>query len=245
MKPLVIYFSPTGGTENVAKLIAAELGAESVDVTVFDYGMSFGPDDLVFFCFPVYGGRIPSPMYSRMRNVSGQGSSAVPVAVFGNRAVDDALIEMSDLCKKQGFKTVAACEMIAPHSLDRHYGAGRPDARDIAQLRQFLKKLAGMTSFAEISVPGSHDYKKYDGVPFRPSSGKDCTGCGTCAAECPTGAIDPSDPMNPDKSKCISCMRCVSVCPSKVRKLPAPMRLAASVALRKLCSGRKEPKFYL
>ena len=51
--------------------------------------------------------------------------------------------------------------------------------------------------------------------------------------------------MNPDKSKCISCMRCVSVCPSKVRKLPAPMRLAASVALRKLCSGRKEPKFYL
>ena len=36
MKATVIYFSPTGGTEHVAQLIAGELKAQALDVTVFD-----------------------------------------------------------------------------------------------------------------------------------------------------------------------------------------------------------------
>lgn len=46
-------------------------------------------------------------------------------------------------------------------------------------------------------------------------------------------------------TKCISCMRCVSMCSTESRKVPAPMRLAAHLTLKKLCSERKEPKFYL
>lgn len=40
-------------------------------------------------------------------------------------------------------------------------------------------------------------------------------------------------------------MRCVSMCSTESRKVPAPMRLAAHLTLKKLCSERKEPKFYL
>ena len=69
--------------------------------------------------------------------------------------------------------------------------------------------------------------------------------CGTCAQECPTEAIDPGDPQRTDKSKCISCMRCVSMCPFSQRRVPKAMQLAASAALIKMCAGRKEPKFYL
>ena len=44
---------------------------------------------------------------------------------------------------------------------------------------------------------------------------------------------------------CISCMRCVSMCPFSQRRVPKAMQLAASAALIKMCAGRKEPKFYL
>ncbi len=245
MKTMIIYFSPTGGTARTAQLIGQRLHADTVDITVFDYEMSFEPEDLIFFCFPVLCGRIPSPLYQRMKNVSGNGARAVMVAVYGNRSVGDALLEMSDLCKKQGFVTVAGCEMIAPHSVDKRIAAGRPDASDIARLNQFLDKLSASESLRELRMPGNFPYVKYTGVPFRPTVGKDCTGCGTCSAECPTGAIDSENPMQPDKDKCISCMRCVSVCPFENRKLPATVKLAASVALKKMCAGRKEPKFYI
>ena len=57
---------------------------------------------------------------------------------------------------------------------------------------------------------------------------------------------NPTDfPLVRDASKCISCMRCVSMCSTESRKVPAPMRLAAHLTLKKLCSERKEPKFYL
>ena len=57
---------------------------------------------------------------------------------------------------------------------------------------------------------------------------------------------NPTDfPLVRDASKCISCMRCVSMCPFSQRRVPKAMQLAASAALIKMCAGRKEPKFYL
>lgn len=245
MNKHVLYFSPTGGTESVAQLIANEVKGSAVDITVYNYDMSFAEDDLVFFCFPVYGGRIPSPMYRRMQDIHGSRTPAVMVAVYGNRAVDDALMEMSDLAVKSGFRTVGGCEMIAPHSLATNYGAGRPDAADKAQLGAFLTKLLSKESFNTVVMPGSHEYRKFSSLPIYPSSGKNCNGCGTCAQECPTGAIDPSKPQKPDTSKCITCMRCVYMCPFEARKAPAAGMLAVRAALAKKCAGRREPKFYL
>ena len=54
--------------------------------------------------------------------------SAVLVAVYGNRAVEDALLEMSDLCLNRGFKVVGGAEMIAPHSIDKRFRR-RPSRR--------------------------------------------------------------------------------------------------------------------
>ena len=67
MKTTIIYFSATGETEKVAQLIGDELNVTPFDYTVRGYDISFGPDDLVFICFPVYGGRIPAPLHS-LRN---------------------------------------------------------------------------------------------------------------------------------------------------------------------------------
>lgn len=247
MKPMVLYFSPTGGTEKVAKIISDKLGIEAIDITVFDYHMNLERDRIVFFCFPVYGGRIPSVMYSRMENIIGDKTPAVMVAVYGNRAVEDALIEMSDLCARKGFVTVGGCEMIAPHSMDKRIAADRPNASDAAALGDFVSKVVAKTEneVTAVKMPGNRMYRKYTGVGVRPSSSKKCEGCGTCAAECPTHAIDPGDPHKADENLCISCMRCVSMCPFEIRKLPLAAQLATSAFLLKACAGKKEPKFYI
>ena len=119
MKYAIFYFSPCGGTKSVADIISKELGdAPMQELTTPSMNTAIDHDTLTFFCFPVYGGRIPKPMYDRMKIISGDKTPCVPVAVFGNRAVDDALLEMSELAEKCGFVTVAGCEMVAPHSID-------------------------------------------------------------------------------------------------------------------------------
>lgn len=252
-KTTVLYFSPTGGTKKVAQLLAQALSAEEADITVSvpEQARRFGADELVVLCVPVYGGRVPLPFCDRVRELTGEQTMLAPVAVYGNRAVDDALLETQLLANRQGFVTVAAAAFIAPHSIDTQYGAGRPNADDVAILNDFAQKLAAKAASAEsaksaeITAPGNQPLREYKGLPLKPVVSMSCTGCGLCAKNCPAGAIDPKNPKKLDKNKCISCMRCIMICPNTARKIPAPLMLAARGSLKKMCSGVCTPAVYL
>lgn len=47
---------------------------------------------------------------------------------------------------------------------------------------------ASAQAFSPLSLPGSRPFKKYDGVPLKPTAGKNCTQCGLCASKCPQNA---------------------------------------------------------
>ena len=63
--------------------------------------------------------------------------------------------------------------------------------------------------------------------------------------ECPTGAIEAKNLRAVNKEKCISCMRCVSVCPQGARKVSPLLLKAAALKMKKDCSGRKKNELYL
>jgi len=42
----------------------------------------------------------------------------------------------------------------------------------------------------------------------------DCIACGTCAGECPVGAISEGDIYSIDPDMCIECGACADACPS-------------------------------
>ena len=246
----LFFFSPTGGTQRVARLFAENLNAADActDITVHAEAKTFSADDCLLVFFPVYGGRVPGPCLERVRALRGADTPAVLVAVFGNRAVDDALLEMRDTLAPLGFRVIAAAEVIAPHSVNTDIAAGRPDASDRAKIGDFctqLKSRIAADAPAEITVPGNPNYRAYNGLPLKPTGGLRCIRCGLCADNCPAGAIPKDAPQKVDKAKCISCLRCIQICPQSGRSVPLPLRLAAAATVKKYCAGRKEPKFYL
>lgn len=247
----MFYFSPTGGVKGAAEALSQAFAARTPsleDITLPGVCAELGGDELAAFFFPVYGGRVPGPCLARLETLRGTGTPALLAAVYGNRAVDDALLEMKNALSARGFRTVAAAEIVAPHSLNTKIGEGRPDGKDREAIAAFAagveRKLAGGEP-EEVEVPGNMPYQDFGGTPLKPTGGRGCTGCGRCAAACPAGAIPPDRPREVDKSRCISCMRCIRVCPAGARSVPLPVRAAVAAALAQKCAGRREIKFYL
>lgn len=255
VKATALYFSPTGGTRKIAERIASCVCGtyEAADVTVKAMELDFGPGELAVIAVPVYGGRVPWPVAERLEHVHGNGVPAVIVAVYGNRAFDDALLELRGMAEDRGFKVMAAGAFIARHSIVPEFGEGRPDAADYLKMDDFARRIrerleyaASAESLPTAIVPGNLQFRKYDGVPMHPSASRaKCGNCGKCAAECPVGAISASDPAKTDKDKCITCMRCVAVCPHFARSLNPMMLAAAKAGLKKSCSERKEPEIFM
>ena len=95
----IYYFSPTGGTKKVSSIFAAALGR---DVVWHDLGskqtISEEPQgELTVVAAPVFGGRIPSIVRDKIKKLDGKGKKAVTIAVYGNRAYEDALLELKSI----------------------------------------------------------------------------------------------------------------------------------------------------
>lgn len=253
MKLYEICFSPTGGTQKAADLLAKELAEEirSVDLTDSrtDFsGISLQKEDTAVIAVPSYGGRVPEPAVHRLSSIKGNGARAVLVCVYGNRAYEDTLAELQDAAVQAGFSVISAVAAVAEHSIVRQVAAGRPDAQDQAQLHTFAEKIRTKLASGDCSVPsipGNRPYKKSGGTGMVPRPTGACVNCGLCAEKCPVQAIDRQDPKKVDNKACISCMRCVSICPHSARKVNGVMLAAVSTVLKKACSGRKECELYL
>ncbi len=59
------------------------------------------------------------------------------------------------------------------------------------------------------------------------------------------GAIRADDPTVTDNAACISCMRCIAVCPQKARSVSKVLLAAGSMKLKKECSGYKRNEVFL
>jgi ferredoxin len=246
-----IYFSPTGGTKKVADILSNNLFNDftNIDLCKDISSLSLSKDDVCIVSVPSYGGRVPAIAIERLQNITGRGAKAVLNCVYGNREWEDTLTELQDTLELLGFQCIAAIAAVAEHSLFRQFATGRPDADDKIQLTAFSKKIQEKLDANETSdlhLSGNHGtYKVFNGTPFKPMADERCTHCGLCARECPVGAIDTNNPLALNPEKCISCMRCVSLCPMQARYCDANLMAMVAEKMRPVLSGHKENHLYL
>lgn len=247
------YFSPSGTTKATVDILSGSIGTETVhhDMTV-DAGQFTvdSPDDTVLIAAPVYAGRIPPVAAARLSGVRGKGQKAVVIVVYGNRDYDDALVELCDIAAAQGFKVVAAGAFVGQHCIFPLVAASRPDEGDRKRIIEFARLVNDAFSRDRIldvsHVKGNRPYKKIVGVPLHPKTDRNlCSGCGTCARECPADAIPVDKPWTTDGQKCITCCRCIQVCPQDARSLGGLLYKVVGWKFVKDNARRREAEWFI
>ncbi len=245
-----IVFSATGRSEKVADAFCSAFdNVEKIDLSLADFSdITLAEDDFCFVTAPVYGGVIPQVAADNIMKIKANGAKAVVMAVYGNRAYDDALAQLKDVCTKSGFTVCGAVGAVAQHSLLPAVAADRPDENDKKQLAEFACRVMDKIkrgNMADFTVPGKVPGGEAHSLPVHPKATKACVKCGLCAEKCPVVAISKENPMVTDKTKCITCMRCVEICPQNARQLMPAVIKMANPLMKKVWGAHREIEFYL
>lgn len=243
-------FSPTGSTRAVAQAIAATREQAHIDLLKPLSPRIVTADTPLLAVVPVYGGRVPAIAIERLSRLQSQGGAAIAVVVYGNRAYEDALLELKNTLTDCGFRVIAAAAFIAEHSIARSIATGRPHEQDKQTATEFAAavdaKLAQPAAEQTlVHVPGNDPLKPLPQMPATPIVTDACGGCGSCARECPMQAIPAENPRTTDASRCILCMRCVSICPRQARILPPPLLAGMTARLQACAAEPRLPELFV
>ncbi|MPW26734.1 4Fe-4S dicluster domain-containing protein [Alkalibaculum sp. M08DMB] len=257
-KATLMYFSPTDTTkktiENIAKGIAIN---EIIHMDLTDFDMrwkkrKFEADELVIIGMPVYGGRIAPTAKEIFNRTEAKGTPCIAVVVYGNRAYEDALIELKNKSGKSGFKVISAAAFIGEHAWNNEVANARPDEKDEKMQIDFGQKVAGkienISIFDEvcIKIPGNDPYKYVKDIHISPETDEEkCVGCGKCQIGCPMKAIDPYDYTRSDNFRCILCFKCIRDCTENARSITVSEFIMQSKLLAAMNQERKKPEIFI
>lgn len=267
----LVYFSPTGTTKAAVRGIARGIAGSSVeelDITRPDarkQSLQTSENELLIVGVPVYMGRVPALVTGWLHTMKAHNTPAVCVVVYGNRAYEDALLELNDILMQRGCRPVAGAALIGEHSFstaETPTAVGRPDAGDLKNAEQFgqkiqdkLRSVASADRIPDIKIPGSHPYRQEPCHPYRRGTpfwnvdfiavSDACVQCGTCAEGCPVSAIDPENSRAIATETCITCCACIRHCPKHARTIKSGLVRDASMRLYTLYKERKEPEFFV
>ena len=254
------YFSPTGNTAKVVNTIGTHIAGDyykEIDLTEHasrGEKRNFISSELVIIGAPVYRGRIPEVVMEEIKNMKGNKTPAIILVTYGNRMVDDALLELKDAMTTQGFVPFGAGLFTGQHSFNKEIGYNRPDRKDLKIAEEFAKAIVEKLKDLDLDriglvVTGERPYKKVPPMremPFLPETDMRCIYCMICAQYCPMEAINFSNPKDIDPDKCIRCTKCIKVCPVQAKRMTPDVfdkfvrKITTTNALT-----RKEPWFFV
>lgn len=190
-----MFFSGTGNTKKMTLITASMLAMKlGVPFTAIDFStpevreqsFEFKKDEVLVIGTPVYAGRVPNLLLPFLKDkIKGAGSPCVPVVTFGNRAYDNALVELRDIMTANGFRAIAAGAFAAAHSFSTVLGAGRPDSDDM-----FLADELAIVTSERLEAIGYREATTLEKMKLRndmPVEDDDTDTCECSAGDCDSG----------------------------------------------------------
>ena len=244
-----IYFSPSGTTEKIVNEIAKHfnMNRENYDLLSFDGEKNFN-NELVIIGIPVFDGRIPKLVCERLSKMKGNNTKAIVVLNYGNIGYGDALLELTELLKKNNFDIVGVATTVSQHSQFNKLAQNRPDSSDLERINDFTKNIIeklNTNKENEIFVSGYKPYPEYIKPSFSVNCDENlCVECMDCFYTCPEDAIMENTPTKTNLDDCTRCSTCINVCSENARSFGGDdynqeMENALSSNLE-----RKEAEFY-
>lgn len=227
---MIFYFSGTGNSEGIAKMLAERLGDQAVSIidrNPADYCLTEA--DSLGFVFPIYGYVAPAVMLRFAAGIRANGAYTYAVPTFSNCAG----------CTLEHFSQTIP--------LDGGFGIKMPDNMPvfdkIVETREtaIVKLKAAAVRFEEVvdkirnkehgfdilKGENAEENTRVMGLSFLEKPRHQtteyhihedrCVGCGLCAEVCPARAIEMTPEGQPRwvKKDCYICMACLNHCPTE------------------------------
>ncbi len=233
MKTVLYYFSGTGNTLMLARLLAKELGDTEIINIVSCSGSSPVPKaDTIGILYPVYAFGLPRIVYNFVKNSLQITDNAYVFSLtnYGGGGGPASLQQLKALLQTKGNKLNLGFGLTMPSNYIPFGGAESQEKQN----RRFIKAAEEIKIIAQTikKRPENYFYSKSH-IPlfitglfyklFFRNCGKEakkfyvndnCTSCGICVKICPTKNIKLLDKRPVWGDNCEQCMACLQWCPT-------------------------------
>ena len=243
MKVLILYFSATGNTGKLAKVIKerfAELGTEVTARDVTPYAdrqktIDLEPYDAVVFGAPIHSWRAPRVVREWLRTLDGRGKKCSMFFTYGGFGIHPSHYSTRKILQEQDFTVVSSADFPGKHTFNIggwRAMCGRPDTSDFEAAREYVDKTYNRFTGEDPGILGelpqpeladdqldqleSFRFTVVTKLPTR--DGGECSMCMICEESCPTGAMN-AESGCADPGKCIVCLACMASCPEDALKI--------------------------
>ena len=227
---MIAYFSGTGNSRYAARLLARALGDELVE---FDPEKSLPrpANGRLVWVFPVYSWGVPPVVEDWINRTDCEDLDHFAVLTCG----DDAGLtdrQWRSLVAKRGGRPCSVFTVIMPNvyvlmkgfDVDPEYVTRLKLSRIPARIEDIAQHIQSAETGIDDVVRGRFAWIKskiiypwfkrhaMSPLPFHPTDA--CTGCGSCARNCPMRNIAMADRQPHWGQNCAMCLRCYHQCPS-------------------------------
>jgi len=231
---LMLYFSGTGNSKYAAQIFCRNMNAECHSIEEkTDFAQMISSHDVIGFCYPVYGSRVPRIM----REFVGK-----YIQCFKNKKLiifctqwlfsGDGARVFTDLFPRNYIDVISAEHFLMPNNVCNlpvlPLESESKIRKYLARLEKKMRRVCGNINNGVIKRKGFNLFSRFLGLfqgVFMPVWEKaglnkvwifdECNLCGLCVSICPMNNFENQNGKITAKGNCNFCYRCINKCPQK------------------------------